>query len=580
MDGRALLSRVLGGVFVLLLLAWGLSMLVGPRAGPPTSPDAPGLVGIGGPAPAPLAASPRDPSAPPRSAAAPRPGPTSEASAGDAADVARTVTLRGTVTDANGAAVEGADVAARPGLAVHVSTTSDATGRFSLEVPAGSTCRLRARHRRVGRVERAGLAVGGAGLDVGPIVLVPAGILEGTVELSDGSRVPWGLVWLGVEDLTGNQDDADPHQPTWAWPGDARVVGADRDGVFVARDLEPGAYALFCGVVGRPHLRALDSQTAAITDATGLRVLCLARVLVVSVRDEAGAPVARGTVRYVARDDAGGVTDAGTSEFRDGIGAIEVDGVSRLTVRAETDVSESGEVEVRIDAAGPVRIERALTVRPLGAPGHVRIEAKPSPTPIRQYFVRATELRVDGTPGIGGASFVVEAGTPSPPLRTGRWRLQVFPGGLLRRVSATDVHGGPPPGTIYPPPAAEIHEVLVPAGGEVTVQAADREAGFLRATLRNAAAFDGVTRDVVVRGRDPASEATWIGLWSVPGHPFRWRGLGADGPQEFSVPLAPGAYVLDVTMRGRGAASVPFEIRAGATTDVEVAIEPTPAQGR
>ena len=41
-----------------------------------------------------------------------------------------------------------------------------------------------------------------------------------------------------------------------------------------------------------------------------------------------------------------------------------------------------------------------------------------------------------------------------------------------------------------------------------------------------------------------------------------------------------GAYVLDVTMRGRGAASVPFEIRAGATTDVEVEIEPTPAKGK
>ena len=46
------------------------------------------------------------------------------------------------------------------------------------------------------------------------------------------------------------------------------------------------------------------------------------------------------------------------------------------------------------------------------------------------------------------------------------------------------------------------------------------------------------------------------------------------------MPLAPGAYELDVTMRGRGAASVPFEIRAGATTDVEVAIEPTPAKGK
>src|SRR5690606_10056134 len=117
---------------------------------------------------------------------------------------------------------------------------------------------LRARHPRVGRAERTGLDVGDAGLDVGSIVLVPAGILEGTVELSDGSRVPWGLVWIGVEDFTGTADAGDPHQPTWAWPGDPLVVRADRDGVFVARDLEPGAYELFGGVGARPHRRALD----------------------------------------------------------------------------------------------------------------------------------------------------------------------------------------------------------------------------------------------------------------------------------------------------------------------------------
>ena len=578
MDGRALLSRVLGGVFVLLLLAWGLSMLVGPRAAPPTSPDAPGLVGVAGPppAPAPLAASPR-------SAAPPKPGPTSAGSAGDAPDAARTVTLRGTVTDANGAAVEGARVAARPGLAVHVNTTSDAAGRFSLEVPARSTCTLWARHGRVGRAERTGLEIGDAGLDVGSVVLVPAGILEGTVELSDGSRMPWGLVWIGV-DYTGRMPTADAGDGTTCpWPGDPFLVRADRDGAFVARDLDPEAYALAgqqSAGPSRPPARAV--YTLATTNATGLRVLCLARVLVVSVRDAAGAPVARGTIRFVERDDAGGVTDAGTSEFRDGIGVIEVDGVERLTVRAETDGSESDEVEVRIDAAGPVRIERALTVRPLGAPGHVRIEARPAPTPVSRYFVRATALRADGGPAMGGDEFLVDAGAPSPPLRAGRWRLEVFPGatGAIRRVHPMDVHGGPPPGTVYPPPAAEIHEVLVPAGGEVTVQAADREAGFLRALLRNATAFRDVTRDVVVRGLDPASGATWTGLWSAPYRPRRWHGFGADGPEEFSVPLAPGAYVLDVTMRGRGAASVPFEIRAGATTDVEVEIEPTPAKGK
>ena len=114
----------------------------------------------------------------------------------------------------------------------------------------------------------------------------------------------------------------------------------------------------------------------------------------------------------------------------------------------------------------------------------------------------------------------------------------------------------------------------------MTVQAADGEAGFLRATLRDAATFDGVTRDVVVRAADRRSGARWTGLWSAPDRPGRWRGFGAGGPQEFSVPLAPGAYVLDVTMRGRGAASVPFEIRAGATTDVEVEIEPTPAKDK
>src|SRR5690606_2452114 len=119
--------------------------------------------------------------------------------------------------------------------------------------------------------------------------------------------------------------------------------------------------------------RALDTHTAATTDATGLRVHCLAKVLVFRVRDATGAPVARGTVRYVERDAAGGVTEAGTSAFCDGTGAIEVDGVERLIVRAETDGSESDEMEIRIDAAGPVRVEQALTVRPLGAPGQVRI---------------------------------------------------------------------------------------------------------------------------------------------------------------------------------------------------------------
>ncbi len=79
---------------------------------------------------------------------------------------------------------------------------------------------------------------------------------------------------------------------------------------------------------------------------------------------------------------------------------------------------------------------------------------------------------------------------------------------------------------------------------------------------------------------DPGPGATWTGLWSAPYRPGRWHGFGADGPEEFSVPLAPGAYVLDVTMRGRGAASVPFDIRAGATTDVEVEIEPTPAKDK
>ena len=38
--------------------------------------------------------------------------------------------------------------------------------------------------------------------------------------------------------------------------------------------------------------------------------------------------------------------------------------------------------------------------------------------------------------------------------------------------------------------------------------------------------------------------------------------------------------MLFVWMMTRGAASVPFEIRAGATTDVEVEFEPTPAKDK
>lgn len=578
--------RTLGGAIVLLLLAWGLSTLVGPRVAPPTSPDTPDLVGVGGPAPAPapLAGSSHERTAPTR------PAGTSPAPMGTTPTPARTVTLRGTVTDATGAVVAGADVAARPGLAVHVNTTSDAEGRFAMEVPANSTCALRARHHCVGRAERVGLDVADAGLDVGSIVLVPAGILEGTVVLSDDSTVPWGSVWADYVGADGSTSDARTAQstaPRWEWPSSAPFVWlqADRDGRFVARDLSPGSYALvgranlhFPSSLGRP---AYPPERTARTDATGLRVLCEHRVLVLRVHDAAGAPIARGTVRIAKLDDVGAVIDASTFRFRDGIGAVELDGMDRLAIRAETEDSESDEVELRIEAAGPVRVERALTLHPLAAPGQVRIQARPSSTPVRRYFVRATELRVDGTPGIGGASFVVDAGAPSPLLRAGRWRLEVFPGAENEFRRLRDFAGASPPsGTVIPPLAAEVHEVLVPAGGEGTAQAADGEAGFLRAMLHDAATFEGVTRDVVVRAADRRSGARWTGFWSSPDRPGRWRGFGAGGPQEFSVPLAPGAYVLDVTMRGRGSASVPFEIRAGATTDVEVEIEPTVAKDK
>lgn len=436
--------------------------------------------------------------------------------------------IEGTVVDAQGAPIAGAVVVAGDG-AIRVFTGRDPMPPMPALVRTDAEGRFRAVGLAAGtwpvRVRAAELAPWQGTCDVVigrpamlAVTLSPGATVRGIVHGASGATVHGAEVEVGTAD-----DIAYTHAFTAA------------DGSFELRGLAAGEARLAAAhaALGKASL-AVRTEAGAVTECT----LQLSRGVELRGRvlDENGAPVAGALISCTGEAARSGWSHwMGARTEDDGrfaVGNCPEQGTLTVTVGGE------GIEEARRTHVDPAGGELVLRVR-RALPASVRIRGRildPEGAPIAN--ASTTALRAGANTASGPEiAYTAEDGSfelgPLPPGPRGVLvRARDFP--LLRtevRELAADAHW-------------DLGEVCLPRGGRVVVQlAAGDPAG-----VELAAADPGVAR--------------WVWHAAATAEPLR------------SDPLPAGDCVLLVSGSDIAAQSIPFTVRAGEDTTIEVRVEP------
>lgn len=471
--------------------------------------------------------------------------------------------ILGRVLDAQGSPVANVWVEAFAGAGSAARDTTESDGRFGLSVRMPGVDAVWAVDPTRGRArwEPEDLPVT-ADWDVGDLTLRPSGIIEGRVELPDGSvppsltiaatRLDVGAEAASVPELVGAR---------------ATYVKSAADGAFAFRALTPGRYRV--EPLGEPPGDGRRPSTEVPTDSRGVVVVSHQRFYVIHVVDADGKDVEHVSCGFEeARDDpengwCGGGDFGGGGSTQ--IFTIHVPRRLRVEVSTWTMDADLLTVDMPVDRW---LVKATAVVRPRVPSGTIRIEAVDERgRSIDSYRAEARRL-VDE--GVARMMRTENWGWPGRPtsggLRPGRYAVEVTPGAEVE------------PGR--PCFGRQRVEAVVPSGGEVVARVVARPGGWLRANVVACDGRDGVAfRHRILRvGRETASSIT--STWSDPLTPGTVHALQSGSPQFCREPLEPGDYVLAVSVPGEPDESrTPFSIRAGQTTDVEVRLEPA-ATGR
>jgi hypothetical protein len=393
--------------------------------------------------------------------------------------------------------------------------------------------------------------------------LAPGGVVEGRVELPDGSPAPSVAVEaapLGAAQGAGCAGDG----LRMLFP----QASTAPDGTFAFRHLNAGRYRV--RLHGDKTTGDTDTAHDVETDARGLRFVLRERLLLVHVVDEAGKPFDGTSVGYeeVRPDGKDGAMGGGS--FSGGFATIALPFARPCRVRV--DVTAGALQADVLDVTLPEdrwRLETTVVLRPKSAVGTIRLELVDGDAkPVREFRAEAIPL-LDGVPLriLGGGRWDSKGGpASSPPLRPGHYLLLVSPG-QTNEVPAS--RGGPCSG-------CQRLEVDVAPGAETVAKVVARPGGWMRVTIVGKEGAEPFRCGCALVREGYEKERLLWSLWSDPDDLKRWRSLVSGGPQYYGLPLDPGRYVLTIGADGYVEARTTFDVRAGETTDVEVPLAPEP----
>jgi protocatechuate 3,4-dioxygenase beta subunit len=472
--------------------------------------------------------------------------------------VLRGVTVAGTVRDANGAPIDGAQVRAQldrswmfSRLGVHPRTAVTREGAFRIDglAPGQVELAIGAQGFEDATLELGRLERGEERTDLA-VVLSRGGGIRGVVLLPDGSPA------AGAQVTVQSEDRGRP------WERRDESVRADEQGAFAMTGLEPGLYRVDAHVVdrtrvtvksrltGRERERTVSTTLRAGADgvAAGSGDLVL-RVseghrLAGRVVDDAGRAVPKVRIQYGRVTGAGAGADGVVRDYRhrkvdDEEGAFELEGLESGTWRLHATAdghlpAEAVEVAVPGGELAPIRLERAAVVRGvvLGPDGR--------PAPDATVEVRVADPARLGDPtlalGLRGRSTWSRMAD-----REGGFELEGVPSGAVA-LRATCVRHAP----------SEPLELQVAPGGAAVEGVTLRLTAGVRLT---GAVVDALGRGVPARlvelDRSRGGRGDLGGRGELGGGGDVWTGggfdrsaqTGADGAFAFHG-LAVGEYVL------------------------------------
>ena len=457
--------------------------------------------------------------------------------------------------------VEGAPVV---DLTVHVCANgvpvgypqTGADGQFACAIAKPGVYAVEALDPEEGfaRLESVNVAAG-ATFDAGDLRLHPASVIDGRVELPDATIPPPMEVFAVPADSAGLRSGG--CRPTGA------AVWTAIDGRFAFRTLSPGRYRL--GPNRASVIAGTEDETVVETDAHGVVLVVRLRFVVVHVVDASGKPFEGATCSYEEDRDHPEEGAVGAGDFSH-VGSTHVFPFKhpvklRVSVSAGAMAADVVRVEVPEDRW---LVEATAVLRPKSAYGTIRLELVGSDgQPIPKFRAEAHML-FDGRPGIFTSAWTSKDGLGSKPVRPGRYTVAIAPG--IEGDVPSDP-GGPCFGLLRT-------DVDVPSGGEIVARVRAQAGGWLRVKLVMPDDKPGVRCGYSIRREGHESDPPVWAMWSDPDQQGHWHLLESGGPQLFAQPFEPGRYVLTTGPDRARETTTPFEIRAGATTDVEMRFKP------
>ncbi len=428
--------------------------------------------------------------------------------------------------------------------------TTDAEGKFEIEIPEPGTYVCRAEAQGVGRALEQTFAVSEDSLDLGQVILWGSGVLAGRTVFRDGTPagdVPLTMTLVAAE---GGTDSAKGIQRA--------LVSSDSAGHFRVEGLAVGTYR-FAGPSGLSG----PGQVFYDTDNLDVVIQLASRRLTVHIQDPNGRPSSVSDFRLYQRTGNPEfpfeqvvqiLNVAERSTFR-----LWIDPPGDYLVRVENPMGKRrGEAEISI---GPHEMspERVVVIGQVSRSGSLVVHVRDSAG--REVSPNLVELYA----GVGGdwiSTHSLSSGERIEGLVEGRYRLVIRPG-----------IAGPAQLSDYLESELPL-PVVVQAGQEASATLQARAGGRVELRLEGAEEGDAGTKAKVWvrRGTEEWQEVSWR-LEVEKGYSLK-RSLDFGDRGILQKPLEPGHYELEVRAPGYRDERQSVRVRAGELTKVRVSMAP------